>query len=64
MTIRYLVDTDWAIHYLNDHQGIVERLRNLLCVFSSSAPRLQLCRRMEQLIEEARTSGMVDRVIM
>lgn len=30
MTIRYLVDTDWAIHYLNDHQGIVERLRNLL----------------------------------
>ena len=23
MTIQYLVDTDWAIHYLNDHEGIV-----------------------------------------
>jgi tRNA(fMet)-specific endonuclease VapC len=29
MTIQYLVDTDWAIHYLNDHEGIVQRLREL-----------------------------------
>jgi tRNA(fMet)-specific endonuclease VapC len=25
--MRYLIDTDWAIHYLNDHQGVVQRLR-------------------------------------
>ncbi len=30
MTIQYLVDTDWVIHYLNAHPGIVERLRDLL----------------------------------
>ena len=30
MTIRYLIDTDWAIHYLNQHQGIVQRLHVLL----------------------------------
>jgi tRNA(fMet)-specific endonuclease VapC len=29
MTIQYLVDTDWAIHYLNDHEGIVQRLQEL-----------------------------------
>jgi tRNA(fMet)-specific endonuclease VapC len=29
MTTQYLVDTDWAIHYLNDHEGIVLRLREL-----------------------------------
>ena len=29
MTIQHLVDTDWAIHYLNDHEGIVPRLREL-----------------------------------
>jgi tRNA(fMet)-specific endonuclease VapC len=29
MTTQYLVDTDWAIHYLNDHEGIVQRLREL-----------------------------------
>ena len=29
MTTQYLVDTDWAIHYLNDHEGIVPRLREL-----------------------------------
>ena len=26
MTSRYLVDTDWAIHYVNGHPGIVARL--------------------------------------
>jgi tRNA(fMet)-specific endonuclease VapC len=30
MTIQYLIDTDWAIHYLNEHQGIVQRLHALL----------------------------------
>jgi tRNA(fMet)-specific endonuclease VapC len=30
MTIQYLLDMDWAIHYLNEHPGIVERLHNLL----------------------------------
>ena len=25
--MRSLIDTDWAIHYLNDHQGVVQRLR-------------------------------------
>ena len=29
MTIRYLVDTDWVIHYLNDHADIVRRLHEL-----------------------------------
>lgn len=26
MTVRYLVDTDWTIHYVNGHPGIVARL--------------------------------------
>lgn len=26
MTLRYLVDTDWVIHYLNGHQRIIDRL--------------------------------------
>ena len=26
MTITYLIDTDWVIHYLNGHPAIVERL--------------------------------------
>ena len=30
MTIQYLLDTDWVIHYLNEHQGIVQRLHALL----------------------------------
>jgi tRNA(fMet)-specific endonuclease VapC len=29
MTARYLVDTDWAIHYLNDHPEISQRLDEL-----------------------------------
>jgi tRNA(fMet)-specific endonuclease VapC len=29
MTLRYLVDTDWVIHYLNGHPNIVRRLNNL-----------------------------------
>jgi predicted nucleic acid-binding protein len=29
MTVRYLVDTDWAIHYLNDHPAISQRLDEL-----------------------------------
>jgi tRNA(fMet)-specific endonuclease VapC len=28
--MRYLLDTDWVIHYLNAHQGIVERLHGLI----------------------------------
>ena len=27
--MRYLIDTDWAIHYLNDRRDIVQRLRAL-----------------------------------
>jgi tRNA(fMet)-specific endonuclease VapC len=27
--MRCLIDTDWAIHYLNKHAGIVERLQEL-----------------------------------
>ena len=26
MTPRYIIDTDWVIHYLNGHEGIVRRL--------------------------------------
>ena len=29
MTIAYLVDTDWAIHHLNGHQLIIQRLQDL-----------------------------------
>jgi tRNA(fMet)-specific endonuclease VapC len=29
MTTRYLVDTDWVIHYLNGHPEIVRRLHEL-----------------------------------
>ena len=29
MTVRYLVDTDWAIHYLNGHPAISQRLDEL-----------------------------------
>jgi tRNA(fMet)-specific endonuclease VapC len=29
MTVQYLVDTDWTIHYLNSHEGIVPRLQEL-----------------------------------
>src|SRR6266446_1690519 len=29
MTTGYLVDTDWAIHYLNGHPEIVEKLQLL-----------------------------------
>jgi len=27
--VRYLVDTDWVIHYLNGHPGIVSRIQEL-----------------------------------
>jgi len=30
MTVRYLIDTDWAIHYLNGNPPIVKRLNQLL----------------------------------
>ncbi len=29
MKPTHLVDTDWVIHYLNGHQGIIERLDEL-----------------------------------
>ena len=29
MTLRYLIDTDWIIHYLNGHSAIVSRLKTL-----------------------------------
>ena len=29
MTFRYLIDTDWIIHYLNGHSNIVSRLNTL-----------------------------------
>ena len=29
MKLGYLVDTDWAIHYLNGHAGIVKQLNKL-----------------------------------
>ena len=29
MKFSYLVDTDWAIHYLNGHQQVVKRLGSL-----------------------------------
>jgi tRNA(fMet)-specific endonuclease VapC len=29
MTIRYLVDADWAIHHLNGHPAITQRLQDL-----------------------------------
>lgn len=30
MSLRYLIDTDWAIHYLNGHPAIVTRL--IICL--------------------------------
>ena len=29
MTLRYLIDTDWVIHYLNGHERIIQRLDEL-----------------------------------
>jgi len=29
MTLTYLVDTDWAIHHLNGHERIMQRLQDL-----------------------------------
>lgn len=29
MSFRYVVDTDWVIHYLNGHAQIVTRLQKL-----------------------------------
>ncbi len=29
MTLRYLVDTDWIIHYLNGHSAIVSRMNTV-----------------------------------
>jgi tRNA(fMet)-specific endonuclease VapC len=29
MTMAYLIDTDWVIHYLNGHSATVERLEVL-----------------------------------
>lgn len=29
MSVRYLIDTDWAIHFLNGHSEIVRRLQGL-----------------------------------
>ena len=29
MTLSYLVDTDWIIHYLNGNRKVVEKLRGL-----------------------------------
>lgn len=29
MRVAYLIDTDWVIHYLNGHRGVVEKLRSL-----------------------------------
>jgi tRNA(fMet)-specific endonuclease VapC len=29
MTLHYLTDTDWVIHYLSGHEGIVRRLDEL-----------------------------------
>jgi tRNA(fMet)-specific endonuclease VapC len=29
MKVSYLIDTDWAIHYLNGHKGIMEKLESL-----------------------------------
>ena len=29
MTAKYLVDTDWAIHYFNGHTAITQRLQAL-----------------------------------
>ncbi len=29
MNVSYLIDTDWVIHYLNDHDDVVARLHTL-----------------------------------
>jgi tRNA(fMet)-specific endonuclease VapC len=29
MTARYLIDTNWVIHYLDGHEDIVRRLKEL-----------------------------------
>ena len=29
MTLSYLVDTDWVIHYLNGNRKVIEKLRSL-----------------------------------
>ena len=37
MTLRYLIDTDWVIHYLNGHPSIVARLEQALDDFLRGA---------------------------
>ena len=46
-----------------DHTATWQEFQERFCVFTLSDQRLQLCRRIEQLIGEARASGIVDRVI-
>lgn len=46
-----------------DHTATWQEFHERFCVFTHSDRRLQLCHRIEQLIEEARVSGIVDRVI-
>ena len=29
MTVRYLVDTDWVVHYLNGHEEIIGKLKSM-----------------------------------
>ena len=29
MTVPYVADTDWVVHYLNGHAGIIEKLTSL-----------------------------------
>jgi predicted nucleic acid-binding protein len=29
MSLLYLIDTDWVIHYLNGHKEIVQKLKSL-----------------------------------
>ena len=57
MTIHYLLDTGWVIHYLNAHQGSVARLRERLdddLISRSSPPQ----KSMKECIIHAIRQGM------
>jgi hypothetical protein len=45
------------------HTATWQEFQERFCVFIHSDQRLQLCRRIAQLMEEARASDIVDRVI-
>lgn len=48
---------------LGRHSATWLEFRERFCIFTNSDRRLQLCRRIAQMIEEARTAHIVERII-